>query len=548
MRQRVYIIAIAALSALSICAIRNDFGLSRNVEIMVNLMREISENYVDEVDPDLLLKYAAEGISRRLDPYTEYLPEEEMSSFEVLTTGKYGGIGSLIRKDSDFVMIAQPYAGSPADRAGLIIGDRIVAIDGESAKGFSTEDVSSRLKGTPNSDVSLTIRRLISGEDEDIVIRRERISIPGIPYYGFVGERSDSIGYIQHSDFTAGVARDMRAAIEEMQAEGLKGLILDYRNNGGGIMQEALDVVSLFTPRGTEVVTLKGRRDSVVYRTSQRPLSLDLPIVVLINENSASASEIVAGSLQDLDRAVLVGEKSFGKGLVQSPRPVGYNSYVKLTTSKYYIPSGRCIQELDYSDHSSGGKVTKVADSLRHEFTTRGGRKVYDGGGVSPDEKVEEEYMSRFAATLYALGHIDKYGDHYFRSNHSQIIDIDTFSITDDDYEEFKEMILKEDIPYESATRGVLKALKEAARTDLYADVAEQIEQLEEELKDDTASNLETYREQIIESINSNLILRYAYTAGVVRNSLQRDGGVLRAVELLADEPYYNSILTPKQE
>ncbi|MFR9503567.1 MAG: S41 family peptidase [Rikenellaceae bacterium] len=547
MKRSIYIVAIVALSTLSIFAVRNDFGLSRNIEIMVNMMRELSENYVDEVDPDLLLKYAAEGISRRLDPYTEYLPEEEMTSFEVLTTGKYGGIGSLIRQDSDYVLIAQPYEGSPADRAGLVIGDRIVAIDGEDAKGFTTEQVSSRLKGTPASDVELTVRRLISGEDEKVVIRRERISIPPIPYYGFVGDPADSIGYIQHSDFTAGVAKEMRAAIIDMKEQGLKALILDYRNNGGGIMQEAVDVVSLFTPRGTEVVTLKGRRDSVVYRTTLQPLDEQLPLVVLINENSASASEIVAGALQDLDRAVLVGAKSFGKGLVQSPRPVGYNSFVKMTTSKYYIPSGRCIQEIDYSDHSSNGRVVKVADSLRHEFFTEAGRRVYDGGGINPDERVESEYISRFAATLYNLGYIDEFGDDYFRRRHATSIDVENFTITEEDYDDFKALIATKEIKYESATRSVLKALKDAANADLYSDVAEQIKELEADLKDDTESNLETYRNEIIETINSNIILRYAYTAGVIRNSLSRDKEVQRAIEILEDEERYNAILTPEE-
>ncbi len=545
--KRIYcLVGIVTLSLLSIFAVRNDFGLNRNIEIMVNLMREISENYVDEVDPDQLLVYAAEGISRRLDPYTEYLPEEEMSDFEVLTTGKYGGIGSLIRQDSDFVRIAQPYEGSPADRAGLVIGDKIVAIDGEAASGFTTEEASSRLKGTPNSDVTLTVRRLFTGEDEEVTIRRERISIPALPYWGFVGEAADSIGYIQHAEFTSGAAKQMRGAIEEMKKQGLKALILDYRNNGGGIMQEAVDVVSLFSPRGTEVVTLKGRRDSAVYRTSNQPLDLNIPLVVLINENSASASEIVAGSLQDLDRAVLVGAKSFGKGLVQSPRPVGYNSYVKMTTSKYYIPSGRCIQELDYSDHSNAGKAVKVADSMRHEFRTQGGRVVYDGGGISPDESIEPEYISRFAATLYGLSHIDNFADDYFRRNHTNTIDVDNFTITGEDYEDFKASIEGKDIAYQSSTRRVLKALKEAAQEDLYSDVAEQIEKLEAELKDDTESNLETYRQEIIESINTNIILRFAYQAGVVRNSIRNgDKEVARAVEILQNSELYNSILIP---
>ncbi len=546
MRRRLYILGLIGVSALSIFAMRNDFGLNRNIEIMVNLMREISENYVDQVDPDKLLEYAAEGISKRLDPYTEYLPEEEMSDFEVLTTGKYGGIGSLIRQDTDYVRIAQPYQGSPSDRAGLIIGDKIVAIDGEDAAGFTTEQVSSRLKGTPNSTVEVRVRRLLTGQEEDVTIRRERISIPAIPYYGFVGDRADSIGYIQHAEFTAGVAKDMRKAIEEMKREGLKSLIIDYRNNGGGIMQEAVEVVSLFSERGTEVVKLKGRRDSLVYRTSTRPLDLDIPLAVLINENSASASEIVAGSLQDLDRAVLIGAKSFGKGLVQSPRPVGYNSYVKMTTSKYYIPSGRCIQEIDYSDHNSS-KVVKVADSLRHEFRTKGGRKVYDGGGISPDEKIDPEYISRFAATLYGLGHIDTFADDYFRRHHTEEIDVDTFTLPDQEYERFKELILTLDVPYQSATRGVLKALKEAAQEDLYSDVAEQIKELESGLKDDTESNLERYRNEIIETINSDIILRYAYQEGVIRNSTRHDKEIDRAIEILQDSELYRSILSAEE-
>ncbi len=542
------IVAIVALAALSLAAVRNDFGLNRNIEILVNIIREISQNYVDEVEPDLLLSYAAEGISRRMDPYTVYMPEEDMPSFEILTTGKYGGIGSLIRQADDYVIIAQPYEGSPADKAGLVIGDKIIAIDGESAAGFTTEQVSSRLKGTPNTNVELTVERLISGKEEQVVIGRERISIPGIPYYGFVGGDDSKIGYIQHYDFTEGVAKDMRQAIEQMQAQGMEGLILDYRNNGGGILQEAIDVVSLFTPKGTEVVTLKGRSDSMVYRTTKRPIAEDLPIVVLINGNSASAAEIVSGSLQDLDRAVLIGEKSFGKGLVQSPRPVGYKSYLKLTTSKYYIPSGRCIQAIDYSNHSDSGKVVKVADSLRRAFTTKGGRTVYDGGGVTPDETIETKYMSRFAATLYGMGFIDEFGDDYYRRNYQDDIDVVNFTITDEDYEDFKALIATKDVPYKSATRGVLKALKEAAVEDLYGDIAEDIEAIEQSLKDDTASNLETYRDGIVESINNNIILRKAYTAGVVRSSIEREDEVSRAKEILGDVELYREILTPKAE
>ena len=549
MNKKSLLLVVLSIAALSYSAVRDQFGLNRNVEIMVNIMREISENYVDEVDPDQLLSYAAEGIARRMDPYTTYMSEEDMSSFELLTTGKYGGIGSIIRQDSDYVMIAQPYKGSPADRAGLIIGDKIVAIDNKDAKGKTTEWVSSNLKGTPNTDVTLTVRRLLTGQDEEVVIRRERIAIPGIPYYGFVGDKSRGVGYIQHSDFTEGVAKDMASAIEDMTAQGMTSLILDYRNNGGGVLQEAVDVVSLFTPKGTEVVTLKGRRDSVVYCTDKMPIAESLPLVVLINENSASASEIVAGALQDLDRAVLVGAKSFGKGLVQSPRPVGYNSYLKLTTSKYYIPSGRCIQAIDYSKHEVLGDEKKMADSLRRAFTTKAGRTVYDGGGINPDDSLKSEYLSRFAATLVGLGYIDEYGNEYMR-NHQTVSDFDVvdFTINDQDYNDFKALIATKDIPYTSTTREVLKALKEAALVDLYSDIADDITEIEKSLKDDTESNLETYRESIVEAINSNIVLRRAYSEGVIERTIESDKAVARAQEILGDEVLYRSILAPKTE
>lgn len=544
MKRLKYLLILGAVSGLSIFAVRNDFDLARNTEILVNILRELSENYVDEVSPDDLMKYAAEGISKKLDPYTVYLPEEEMADFMTLTTGKYGGIGSVIRQKGDYVMIAQPYKDSPADKAGLIIGDQIVAVEGESAKGWSVSDVSSKLKGTPNTDLKITVKRLLTGAEDDITITRERISIPPISYYGMVGEKADSIGYIRQGEFSEGVAKDMRRAIENLQAQGMRSLILDYRNNGGGILQEAVDIISLFTPKGTEVVKIKGRRDSTSYYTSSKPILAEMPLVVLINENSASAAEIVAGSLQDLDRAVLVGDKSFGKGLVQSPRPVGYNAYIKLTTSKYYIPSGRCIQAIDYSDHTAKGHSVKVADSLRREFYTKGGRKVYDGGGVSPDIEIKPKYASRFAATLYGLGFIDDFSDEYFKAHHTDKIDVESFTISDEDYNDFKAFIAEKDVPYESTTRQVLKSLKEAAVEDLYSEVAADIDALEANLKDDKESNLETYRKEIVESINSNIVMRHAYSEGVIRRSLLDDEELERACEVANSSAEYNKILT----
>ena len=525
-----------------IFAARNDFGLGRNMEITVNMMRELMLNYVDPIDPDKLMQGAAAGMVSDLDPYTEYIPEEGMQDFEFLTTGKYGGIGALIRQKEDYVRISQPYEGSPADKGGLKIGDKILAVDGKDAKGFTTEQVSNRLKGEPGSKVRVTVEHL-DGSQETVSLQRERIAIPGVPYAGWI---TDSIAYIRHSDFTEGCYEEMRAAIERLRAEGrMKGLVLDYRSNGGGIMQEAIKILAMFVPKGTEVLSTKGRSEDSkqVFRTQSEPVLPDLPLVVLINGNSASAAEIVAGSLQDLDRAVLIGQRSFGKGLVQSTRPLGYNAMLKLTTAKYYIPSGRCIQAVDYS-HSQEGSVHTVPDSLISEFATRAGRKVYDGGGIMPDIQTEPEYISRFALTLYALGFVEDFGDEYTRRNPGQEVDIRTFSISDQDYADFAEFLKDKEVPYESDTRRALKSLKKAAEDDRFADLKEAFEKMEIELKDDTQTNLETYREQVIETINNDIIMRHGYQAGVIEHSLSTDKEVARAVEILNDPQEYVRITT----
>ena len=541
-KYRYLLIAAAAVAAAGLMtfAARNDFGLGRNMEITVNMMRELSLNYVDPVDPDKLMEGAAAGMVNDLDPYTEYIPEEGMQDFELLTTGKYGGIGSLIRQKDDYVRIAQPYEGSPADKAGLKIGDKILSIDGKEAKGFTTEQVSSRLKGEPGSKVKVTVEHL-DGTQQTATIRRERIAIPGVPYAGWV---ADGIGYIRHSDFTEGCYEELRAAIEDLRREGdLKGLVLDYRSNGGGIMQEAIKILGMFVPKGTEVLSTKGRSEASkqTFRTDSEPILPDLPLAVLVNGNSASAAEIVAGALQDLDRAVLIGQRSFGKGLVQATRPLGYNTMLKLTTAKYYIPSGRCIQAIDYS-HSQEGSVRAVPDSLISEFTTRAGRKVYDGGGVMPDIATDPEYISRFALTLYALGFIEDFGDEYTRRNPGRQIDIRTFSITDKDYADFAEFMQDKKVPYESDTRRALKALKKAAEDDRFADLKNKFEQVEAELKDDTQTNLETYRTQVVETINNDIVMRHGYQAGVIEHSLSGDKEVKKAVEVLGDPAEYARI------
>ena len=536
------LIAIAAVSLFvgGIFATRNDFGLGRNMEIMVNLMHAIATQYVDEVNADEMMKNGAEGITSKLDPYTDFISEEEMPDFEAMTTGRYGGIGALIRKKGDYVIIAEPYKGSPADENGLKVGDKIVAINGEDMAKKEVGDISKLLRGEPNTTVKVTIERLLTGEREELKIRRRRITVPSITYVGYVAE---GVGYIRHADFTDKCYDDMRAAILRLQSEGeLRSLILDYRNNGGGVLQSAVNILSLFVPKGTMVVEMRSRGGKVqkLY-TMHEPLLPKTPLAVLINGNSASAAEIVAGSLQDLDRGVLIGQRSFGKGLVQSTMPLGYNSYAKITVSKYYIPSGRCIQATNYS---KDGRATQVADSLINEFKTARGRKVYDGGGIMPDKKMKEKYMSRFSVLLYLTGVIEDFGDEYIKRNSTKPIDVKTFSITEADYADFVKMAEKCDIPYKSEARAALEKMRSALAKEQDKSLDASLDAIEKGLKDDKLSNLNRYRKEITESINQNIVLRYAYAEGVIANSLRNDEEIIEAIKLLSDKAEYERIIT----
>lgn len=520
------------------------FKIAQNIEILVNMFRDLNLFYVDEIDPDSMLETAAAGMVKNLDPYTELIPAKDMGDFETMTTGKYGGIGSLIRKKGDYVIIADPYKGSPADRAGLRIGDKIVEISGEDAKGFDPSKVSSMLKGDPGTTVKLKVEKFATGEVVPVSIVRERIKIPGVPYYGFV---SDSIGYIHHSDFTEESSSDMHKALTELKKSGkLKGLILDYRGNGGGILQEAVKILSMYLPNNTEVVSMKGKMKQLdaTFRTKGEPVDLTTPIVVLTGPSSASAAEIVSGALQDMDRAVLMGQRTFGKGLVQSTRPTGYNSYLKVTTAKYYIPSGRCIQAIDYAHKNADGSVGYVPDSLIKEFTTRNGRKVYDGGGVMPDVKLPADYASRFAMIVYGRGYIDDFVDEYMKRN-SKPVDMISFKLTDKDYNDFVAFMQDKDIEYESESKQALKKLRDNATREKYIDnISAQLDKIEQGLKDDKQSNLQLYRKELSDIIEDAIILRSHYSQGVAQHRIQRDNDIKAAIELLNDKSRYQKIIT----
>lgn len=541
------LIAIGELSAQVEERTKRDFELGQATEVLANIMREFEVGYVDDVKASELLNAAARGMIVATDPYSEYLSEEAMSSFEIMTTGQYGGVGSLIRKRGDYVLFAQPYKDTPADMSGIRIGDKILAIDGEDMHGKDVSEISSMLKGEPGSSVEVVIERNIEGSVDTLHITRKRISMPSVNYAGII---RDGVGYISHDDFIEGSYDEMRRAVESLMAtDSLKGIILDYRSNGGGVVQEAVDIASLFIPRGSRVVSLMGRDSSSLKHLDTRyaPLAEEIPVVVLVSGSSASASEILAGALQDLDRAVIMGSRTYGKGLVQGTRYVGYNSYLKYTTAKYYIPSGRCVQSRNYSTMRTDGTITTVPDSLISEFHTRGGRKVYDGGGIVPDVKTEPQYVSRFAMTLYAMGLMEDWADRYMRDHHKDEIDVRTFSITDADYEDFCQFVSKKDVPYESETRKALNALESAMKKDLYEEgLGDIVEQLKAKLKDDKLSNLQTYRDDIIDALNSDIVLRYAYQQGVQERFAATDKEVDRAIELILNPEEYQRILESK--
>ena len=521
-----------------------DFELGSATEILANMMREFETRYVDVVSANQLLENAALGLSKATDPYSEYISEEDMADFQIMTTGKYGGVGSLIRKRGDYVLFAQPYKGSPSDEAGIKIGDKILAIDGEDMKGVSTADISSRLKGEPNTSVEVVIERNIDSKSDTLRLVRRRISIPSVPYAGII---RDGIGYICHNDFIDGSYNELRCELERLMAtDTLRGLILDYRANGGGVMQEAVDIASLFVPRGERIVSIMGRDSSSLqhFTTDHHPLAPELPIVILVSNSSASASEILAGAMQDLDRAVILGQRTFGKGLVQGTRHLGYNTYLKYTTSKYYIPSGRCIQALNYSARNSSGSATTTPDSLLTAFETRSGRVVYDGGGIVPDIKIEPQYVSRFALVLYTMGYLEDWADEYVRKHPDLKIDVRTFSISDEDYADFTAFISEKDVPYESETRLAIKKLEEAIKNDLYDErLGDALESMRSQIKDDKLSNMETYRSEIIDALNSDIILRYAYNSGALEYSTVKNSTVQQAVDLLLDTAEYRRIL-----
>ena len=544
LKKYLVILALSVASIFSLGFVDNFFEISKNLDIFSSLYKELNIFYVDETDPGQLMKTAIDAMLESLDPYTTYIPESEKEDFEFMTTGQYGGIGAVITKDGDWVYVSEPYENFPADKAGLIAGDKFLEIEGKSVKGKSTEDVSKVLKGQPNTSVKVLIERSGLSKPFEVEIIREEIKLNSVPYYGMI---EDSIGYIKTRSFTRNISKEVLEAYKDLNNNGqLKGLVLDLRNNPGGLLNEAINMANLFIDKGQEIVFTKGKvKDwDKSYKARNEALDTIIPLVVLINRSSASASEIVSGAIQDLDRGVVLGQRSFGKGLVQQTKKLSYNAQLKLTTAKYYIPSGRCIQALDYSNRDEDGSVGEIADSLRTEFKTLvHQRSVFDGGGITPDIEIEPYRYSNILRSIISKRHIFNFANQ-FKRNHDSISSAKTFIVSDEIYDEFKNFLDDKDYHYETKTEKAITDLKKEAESEKYFDDLElEIEELNNKMKKSKNNDIDKFKTEISEVIELEIATRYYYQKGKVEASLKHDIELSEAVTLLNDLEKYNAIL-----
>jgi len=536
--------AVGVVSISSFAFVSGYFEVSKNLDIFTTLFREVNIYYVDETKPGEMIEKAIDSMLEDLDPYTNYIPESDIEDFRFQTTGQYGGIGAMIRKKGDYVVIAEPYEGFPADKAGLKAGDKLLEIDGKSVKGKTTQEVSSVLKGQPGVEVKLLIER--PGVKEPILkeFTREEVKVKSIPYMGMV---DDGIAYLRLRSFTRNCANEVKQAIEKLKDENdVQGLILDLRGNPGGLLNESVDLCNLFIDKGQEVVSTKGKIKEweKSYKTHHNPLDTELPLVVLINQSSASASEIVSGTMQDVDRGVIIGKKSFGKGLVQQTRKLSYNSQLKVTVAKYYTPSGRCIQALDYGNRNDDGSVGKVADSLKTAFHTKNGRVVYDGGGVDPDITVNQDMYAEIVGSLLSKQLIFDFATQFVINNDS--IDVPgEFKVSDKLYEDFVKFLIDKDYEYETNTEKQLAELIELAENE-YVEFKVDLVELQNKLQSYKEDDLHKYQSQISELIRSELMARYYYQEGRIIASLADDIVLDEAISLLHDNDRYKGILSGK--
>ena len=521
----------------------DNFEIAKNLDIYYTLFRELNLYYVDEIDPGDLIKTSMDEMLKSLDPYTVFIPESKIEDFKFMTTGQYGGVGALIRKSGDYIVVAEPYENAPIQKAGIQAGDVIVKIEGKSTKGKSTKDISELLKGQPNTKVKLTLKRKGVDKSLDKNITREKIQINCVPFHGML---NDSIGYIKHNVFTENSSKEVKKAILNLkEKQNAKAIVLDIRNNPGGLLVEAVNICNFFVDKGQTIVTTKGKvtQWNKTYKAMYQPIDTKTPLAILVNSGSASASEIVSGTMQDLDRAVIIGQKTYGKGLVQTTRPLSYNSKLKVTTAKYYIPSGRCIQALDYTHRNEDGSVGKVPDSLITKFFTKNKRTVYDGGGILPDIKLKPKYFSKIAISLVIKNLIFDFATDY-KNNHDSIASVKSFEFTDDEYNNFISFLADKKFDYKTQSEKKLNELENIAKKEKYYDkVSKEFEILHKDLAHDKDKDLITFKDEIKELLKEEIASRYYYQKGRVASSLSKDPDVNEAIKILSNNKKYNAIL-----
>lgn len=530
--KKILFTAVLAVSPVILFAQSKEFKVSQSLEIQYDILKELNKSFVDTLDIPKLMNTGIVAMLESLDPYTVYMPEEDEEELTMLRTASYGGIGSIIRKiDSLGVLITTPYKGSPAVKFGLEPGDVIEKINGEDTKPLTADQCTSRMKGQPNTQVTFTVRKGRTGEVKDIVVTRDRVHIPDVSYYGIL---RDSIGYIRVDGFTVGGAQDVRNAFISLKEQGIKRLALDLRSNGGGLMDEAVKLLSIFLPKGTMVVSAKGRAKDAnfSYSTTIEPVDTLMPLMVLVNSGSASSSEIVAGALQDLDRAFVVGTRTYGKGLVQSIIPVSYNGKLKVTTAKYYTPSGRCVQALDYSNRNEDGSVGAVPDSLKKEFKTKLGRSVYDGGGIAPDSTIKAQPYSRPAFSMVVNDIFGEYAIEFYKKNLS-IPPVKDFKVTDEQYADFVEFASKKKFDSRSdALTHLDKMINAAKDEDLYDVYKAEFDALKAKLDIDKKQMLILKRSEFQPLLEEAIVTKYYYTEGSVEKIIQSDDQLHKALDL----------------
>lgn len=541
------LIAVVILCGTMILPARaqNDFEIAKNVDIFISILRELNAKYADEISPGELTNTAIDAMLESLDPYTVYYTENEIEDVKMITSGQYGGIGALIQQyGKDKVAISEIYEDCPAQKSGVLAGDIITKVDGKSTAGKNSTDISSAMRGQPGTTVTLEVFRPSKNKTLTFNITREEITLPNIPYYGML---DPTVGYIKLDQFTEKAGKEVREAFQDLKTQGMTALILDLRNNGGGLLQEAVKIMNIFVEQGNVIVYTKGKIEDQnhIFRTPAHALDKEIPVVVLVNEHSASASEIVAGAFQDLDRGVIVGKKSYGKGLVQNIVPLSFNSSMKLTVSKYYIPSGRCVQKIEYFSKDST-KSHVIPDSLAVAFKTQNGRTVYDKGGIEPDVPTPADYISSVLTALIFNNHIFDFANQY-HADHTAIAPADQFVVDEATFNEFLNFVGNKDYAYTTETEEVMKDLKEAAEYDNYFEKIEPLyRQLEEQLEREKRADLQTHKKEICEYLASEIAVRYYYQKGRIINQLSIDPDINTAKEILHDRNRYNSILNIK--